>query len=150
MSTVGIIAEYDPFHYGHLYQLQKARELTGADQVVIVLGGDFLQRGMPAMADKGTRARMAVDAGADLVLSLPCIYSVNSAREYARGAVGILAGIYVPKVVAVVKRYNQFMDQMQGLSDKVGSVVNDGTIGLLESMKSVMEKLQDLLGRFGF
>ena len=65
-------------------------------------------------------------------------------------AVGILAGIYVPKVVAVIKRYNQFMDQMQGLSDKVGSVVNDGTIGLLESMKSVMEKLQDLLGRFGF
>ena len=92
MSTVGIIAEYDPFHYGHLYQLQKARELTGADQVVVVLGGDFLQRGMPALADRGARARMAVDAGADLVLSMPCIYSVNSAREYACGAVGILAG----------------------------------------------------------
>ncbi len=92
MSTAGIIAEYDPFHYGHLYQLQKAREMTGAEEVLVVLGSDFLQRGTPSMVDKRTRARMAVDAGADLVLSLPFIYSSNSAREYARGAVGILAG----------------------------------------------------------
>ena len=90
--TTGIVAEYDPFHKGHLYQLQKARELTGADNIVIVLGGDFLQRGTPSMTDKRRRARMALEAGADLVLSLPYIYSVNSAREYACGAVNILEG----------------------------------------------------------
>ena len=90
--TVGIVAEYDPFHRGHLYQMRQAREKTGAEYVVVVLGGDFLQRGMPSLVDKRARARMAVDAGADLVLALPYIYSVNSAREYALGAVRILAG----------------------------------------------------------
>lgn len=92
MSTVGIVAEYDPFHCGHLYQMRKARELSGADSTVVILGGDFLQRGSPCMVDKRVRAQMAVDAGADLVLALPYVFSVNSAREYAEGAVRILAG----------------------------------------------------------
>ena len=65
-------------------------------------------------------------------------------------AVAILAGIYIPKIVAVINRYNRFMDQMQGLSEKVGSVMNDETIDLLDSVKSVMEKLQSILGKFGF
>ncbi len=93
MSTVGIVAEYDPFHLGHLYQMQQAKKRTGADTVVVVLGGDFLQRGMPSMTHKRVRARMAADNGADLVLALPYVFSVNSAREYAEGAVRILSGI---------------------------------------------------------
>lgn len=92
MKVTGIIAEYDPFHSGHLYQMTQARERTGADALVVVLGGDFLQRGTPSLTAKRARARMAVEAGADLVLALPYLYSVNSAREYARGAVRILAG----------------------------------------------------------
>ena len=65
-------------------------------------------------------------------------------------AVVVVAAIYVPKIVAVIRRYNQFMDQMEGLNDKVSSFVNEGTIGLLDSVKSIMEKMQSLLGRFGF
>ena len=65
-------------------------------------------------------------------------------------AVVVIAAIYVPKIVAVINRYNRFMDQMEGLNDKVSSFVNEGTIGLLDSVKSIMEKVQSLLGRFGF
>ncbi|MDD7408327.1 MAG: nucleotidyltransferase family protein [Anaerovoracaceae bacterium] len=90
MNITGITAEYDPFHYGHLYQMKKAAELTGADGLIVVLGGDFLQRGTPCMIPKSLRARMAVDSGADLVLSMPYIYSVNSSSEYTRGAVSVL------------------------------------------------------------
>lgn len=93
MKITGITAEYDPFHRGHLYQLKRAGEMTGADGTVVVLGGDFLQRGTPCTVPKALRARMAADSGADLVLQLPYIYSVNSSSEYTRGAVSILDGI---------------------------------------------------------
>ena len=65
-------------------------------------------------------------------------------------AVVVTGIIYVPKIVAVIRRYNAFMDQMEGLNDKVSSFVNEGTIGLLDSVRSIMEKVQSLLGRFGF
>ena len=70
--VTGIIAEYNPFHNGHAYQIQKARELTGCDFVVVVMSGDFVQRGAPALFDKYTRTKMALLGGADLVLELPC------------------------------------------------------------------------------
>ncbi|MGI6205666.1 MAG: nucleotidyltransferase family protein [Anaerovoracaceae bacterium] len=93
MKVTGITAEYDPFHRGHLYQLRRAGELTGADGLVVVLGGDFLQRGTPCAVPKALRAKAAAEAGADLVIQLPYIYSVNSSSEYTRGAVSILEGI---------------------------------------------------------
>ena len=93
MKTVGITAEYDPFHNGHLYQLRRAKELSGADCAVVILGGDFLQRGMPGLYGKWTRAEMALAAGADLVIQLPYFYSCNSGQEYAGGAVSILHGL---------------------------------------------------------
>ncbi len=64
MKVTGIIAEYNPFHKGHAYHIQKAKELTGADYIIVVMkSGDFTQRGMPALLDKYTRARMALPAG---------------------------------------------------------------------------------------
>lgn len=68
MKTVGIIAEYNPFHNGHFYQLHELRSRTGADFVVAAMSGDFVQRGEPAIYDKYTRTRMALSAGVDLVL----------------------------------------------------------------------------------
>ena len=62
----------------------------------------------------------------------------------------IIGAIYIPKIVAVIRRYNQFMDQMEGLNDKVSSFVNEGTVNLLDSVKSILEKMQKLLGGFGF
>lgn len=90
MKTVGLITEYNPFHNGHLYHLNKAKELTGADYVVVVMSGNFLQRGVPALMDKYTRSRMALQNGADLVLELPAYYATGSAEYFANGAVAIL------------------------------------------------------------
>ena len=93
MKVTGIIAEYDPFHNGHSYHIKKAREITGADAIVVVMSGHFTQRGMPAFFRRDARVRMAVDGGADLVIELPYIYACNSSHEFARGAAGILNGI---------------------------------------------------------
>lgn len=90
MKTVGIIAEYNPFHNGHLYQLKKAKELSGADYAVIVLSGDFTQRGTPAFIDKYARTEMALLSGADLVLELPVRFATGSAEAFAQGAVSLL------------------------------------------------------------
>lgn len=90
MKTVGIIAEYNPFHNGHAYHIQKAKELTGADFCVVVMSGDFVQRGMPALMDKHLRASCALAGGADLVLELPVCYAVSSAEYFANGAVALL------------------------------------------------------------
>jgi len=65
-------------------------------------------------------------------------------------AVVVVGAIYIPKIVSVINRYNRFMDQMEGLNEKVSSVVNDGTVDLLDSVKEVMEKIQGLFGKFGF
>lgn len=90
MRVTGIIAEYNPFHNGHAYHLKKARESTGADCIVAVLSGPFTQRGEPAIADKWTRARMALSCGADLILELPFAFAAHSAEWFARSGVAIL------------------------------------------------------------
>ena len=90
MKVTGIIAEYDPFHNGHRYQLKSAVEMSGADAVLVVMSGSFTQRGTPAFYDKMTRARAALMNGADLVIELPHIYACNAGSEFARGGVGIL------------------------------------------------------------
>lgn len=90
MKTVGIIAEYNPFHNGHKYQIQKAKELTGADTVIVIMSGSFTQQGNIGIVDKFKRADMAIKCGADLVIELPTVFAVSSAEMFARGAVSIL------------------------------------------------------------
>ncbi len=93
MTTAGIVAEYNPFHNGHRYHIEKTKEETGADTIVAVMSGNFLQRGIPALADKWERAQAACLCGADLVLELPFLYAVNDASVFAKGAIGILEGL---------------------------------------------------------
>ena len=88
--AVGIVAEYNPFHLGHQIHIQKARELSGADAVVVALSSNFVQRGEPAMLDKWTRAAAALACGADLVLELPVVFSSHNAGAFAGAAVDIL------------------------------------------------------------
>lgn len=95
MKITGIIAEYNPFHNGHLYHLHKARQDTAADYLVVVMSGDFTQRGAPALADKFVRTRMALACGADLVLELPVVYASGSAPYFAHGAVSLLDNLQV-------------------------------------------------------
>lgn len=87
MYIAGIIAEYNPFHNGHLYHLQKTQELTSADLIIVVMSGSFVQRGEPAVINKWARTKMALEAGADLVIELPTVYSCSSAYGFAHGSV---------------------------------------------------------------
>jgi len=90
MKTVGIIAEYNPFHNGHKYQIAKAKEITGADTVIVIMSGSFTQQGNIATVDKFKRAEMAIKSGADLVIELPTIFATSSAEMFAFGSVNIL------------------------------------------------------------
>ncbi len=90
MKVTGIIAEYNPFHNGHKHHIEKARELTGADYIIVVMSGDYVQRGEPAITDKYVRTKMALECGADLVLELPLPYATGSAEYFAAGAVSLL------------------------------------------------------------
>lgn len=90
MKTAGIIVEYNPFHNGHQYHIERTRQVTGADFIIAVMSGDFVQRGEPALTDKHARARMALMGGADLVLELPVIFATGSAGDFASGAVSLL------------------------------------------------------------
>lgn len=90
MQATGIIAEYNPFHNGHLYHIQETKRLT-QQPVIVVMSGSFMQRGEPAVLSKWQRAYCAVQGGADLVLELPCVFTLRSAEFFAKGAVQLLA-----------------------------------------------------------
>lgn len=79
MKVTGLITEYNPFHSGHQYHMDEARRLTGADAILVVMSGDFVQRGLPAITDKYSRTRMALTAGADAVIELPLAAATGSA-----------------------------------------------------------------------
>lgn len=89
MKVAGIITEYNPFHNGHAYLVEKARE-NGATHVVAVMSGNFVQRGEPAIFDRAVRAEAALMNGVDLVLQLPAVYAVSTAQKFALAGVEIL------------------------------------------------------------
>jgi len=90
MKTLGIIVEYNPFHFGHARHLANAKKICKCDRVVAVMSGNFVQRGEPAICDKWRRTKMALEAGVDLVIELPLYYATGSAGYFAKGAVGLL------------------------------------------------------------
>lgn len=88
--AIGIIAEFNPFHNGHKYLINEAKHLNNNEPVVCVMSGAFVQRGEPAVTDKWTRAKMALENGADLIFELPAAFSLNTAQKFAYGAVATL------------------------------------------------------------
>lgn len=90
MSTVGIIAEFNPLHNGHAYLIEQAKKITGADTCVVVMSGNFVQRGTPAVCDKYLRTRMALETGADAVFELPTAFATASAELFAEAGVKLL------------------------------------------------------------
>ncbi len=100
MKTAGIIAEYNPFHNGHQFHIEETRRRTGADYVIAVISGDFVQRGAPALLSKYDRAGMALQHGADLVFALPVTTALSSAEGFAAGGVSLLAGLGVVGVLS--------------------------------------------------
>ena len=87
MKACGIVAEYNPLHTGHVYQMNKARQISQADCIIVVMSGNFVQRGEPAVIDKYARTSAALKAGADIVVELPVYYALSSAENFAKGAV---------------------------------------------------------------
>lgn len=105
MNITGIVVEYNPFHKGHLYHLQKTKKLTNCDAIIAVMSGNFTQRGVPAIVDKWNRAKMALMNGVDLVLELPSIYSISSAEFFSYGAVSLLNSLGVVNNICFGSEY---------------------------------------------
>lgn len=131
MKICGIIAEYNPFHNGHLYQIEETRRMLGSDTAVVCcMSGDFVQRGEAAVMDKTRRAKAAAMSGADLVLSLPLRWSLSSAQGFADGAVHIL-GMAGAKHIS----FGAEDDDVEALSEIAGLIaeksVIDGTLATM-------------------
>lgn len=94
-KVLGIIAEYNPFHNGHLYQIEEAKKQTGADYVIAIMSGNFTQRGNTSLVNKWVKANMALQNAVDIVIELPTIYSISSAENFAEGAIKILDSLKV-------------------------------------------------------
>lgn len=89
-KILGIVAEYNPFHNGHLYHLKKSKELTGCDYTIAIISGNFTQRGSTSVIDKWEKTKMALSNGIDLVIELPTLYSISSGENFADGSIKIL------------------------------------------------------------
>ena len=90
MSTIGIICEYNPFHNGHIYHLQKVKEMFPESLIVLVMSGNFTQRGIPSIIDKWNKTEIALKYGIDLVIELPFVFATQGADIFANGAISIL------------------------------------------------------------
>lgn len=136
MKICGIICEYNPFHNGHLYQLREAKRLSGADAIVCVMSGNFVQRGEAAILDKYTRAKHAIMAGADVVIELPTPFATANAELFAKGATALLSAI--PAVdtlcfgaentdkLAFISAARYLIEEPKEVSDKIKTAVASG------------------------
>lgn len=118
MQACGIVAEYNPFHRGHQYQLKQARQQSAADCLIVVMSGNFVQRGEPAIVDKWQRAQLALQFGADLVIELPFASACQPADLFAQGALQILSMLQCTTLAFgtedVTFDYQKFGQQMLG------------------------------------
>ncbi len=94
-KVLGIIAEYNPFHNGHLYHLAESKKAINANYTVAIMSGNFVQRGDTSLINKWSKAEMALKNGIDLVIELPLIYSISSAENFARGSIKLLNSLNI-------------------------------------------------------
>ena len=129
--VLGIIAEYNPFHNGHLYHLLKSKEKAKADTVVAVIGGNFTQRGETSVVDKWTKAEMALKNGVDLVIELPTLYAISSVENFSDGAIKILNSL---KIVDTIS----FGSEIEDISklNVVANIVHDETKEFKDALNS--------------
>lgn len=99
-NVLGIIAEYNPFHNGHIYHLEKSKKDTGSDYSIAVISGNFTQRGSTSLVNKWEKTKMAIANGVDLVIELPTLYSVSSAENFADGAIKLLDNLKIVDFVS--------------------------------------------------
>ncbi|MCT4594883.1 MAG: nucleotidyltransferase [Anaeromicrobium sp.] len=135
MNVVGIVAEYNPFHNGHKYHLIESLKNTKATHSIVVMSGNFLQRGEPAILDKWTRAQMAIDEGVDLVIELPFAYACNSAEYFAFGAVSLLNNMNIVDYVS-------FGSELGNIDDltKISKVLNEEPSEYTDDLKKFLKE----------
>lgn len=120
MKVLGIICEYNPFHNGHRYLIEKAKADTGCDAVIAVMSGNFSQRGLPTITDKDTRARIAVENGVDLVFELPAAFAVQSAQHFAQKGVDTLISCGIVDILAFGSECGDITALKSALNDSEG------------------------------
>ena len=135
MKIIGIVSEYNPFHKGHLYQIEKSKSLLNATGVVAVMSGNFVQRGYPAIYDKWLRAEMAVKNGVNLVLELPTYYATSSAEQFAKGAVSLLNQTDVVTHLSFGSEY----DDLETL-DQIAELLIHPSSALTEALNAALDK----------
>lgn len=133
MSIVGFIAEYNPFHHGHKYHLRESKKQTGSKFSIAIMSGSFLQRGEPALIDKWTRAKMAVDNGVDLVIELPFIFSSQSAELFAYGGVKLMDSLNIVDYITFGSESGN-LDPLQTISSILHKEAEDYTHKLKEGL----------------
>lgn len=131
---LGIVAEYNPFHNGHQYQIQQAKRRSGADCVVAIMSGNFVQRGDAAICNKWARAEMALKNGVDLVLELPVYYAVQSAEFFAKGAIESLNALGVDIV-----SFGAECDDVSRL-EETAKFIQDNTLSFQLDLKKELDK----------
>lgn len=153
MKIIGIIAEYNPFHNGHAYQIAQIRKKTNADYVVVAMSGDFVQRGTPAIIDKYARTKMALSCGADLILELPTLWATSSAESFAMAGItlfekmgcvdGICFGAETDDLPLLTGIASLLLEEPQTYRDALSSYLKSGASFPAARAKAVCDYLAD-------
>ena len=134
MKIVGLITEYNPFHNGHLYHIKEAKRITKADAAIVVMSGDYVQRGVPAIMPKRLRAEMALKCGASAVFELPVCYATGSAEYFALGAVSLLESLGAVDCICFGSECND-LDALSNVADILGREPRDYRTLLKNNLK---------------
>lgn len=153
MKIVGLITEYNPFHNGHLYHIEKAKEITGADSVIVVMSGNYVQRGAPAIMPKHLRAEVALEAGVDILMELPVCYAVGSAEYFAAGAIDLFERLGCVDSICfgsecgdyglLARAAHILADEPEGYRQSLKEALKSGMSFPLARQKALKEYLQD-------
>lgn len=135
MKILGLVTEYNPFHNGHLYHLNKSIEITGATHTVAVMSGNFLQRGEPALVHKWQRAKMAIEGGVDLVVELPTAYACATAELFAFGSISLLHNLNVVDCISFGSEEGEI-----SILDTIAEILSQSPSTLESFIKNYLKK----------
>lgn len=146
MKSCGIVAEYNPFHNGHQYQIDQIRQQLQPDIVIAVMSGNFLQRGEPAIVDKWTRTQMALAGGVDLVVELPAIFALQPADYFARGAIQTLGALGIDSLCFGVEKgtASDFLTGAQWMVENERAIA-DGIKGSTDSHLPYAQQMEKII-----
>lgn len=147
MIITGIVAEYNPLHEGHKYHINESIKATHSDYIVVALSGNFCQRGTPAFLDKMTRAKMALLAGADLVVEIPTLYSTSQAEDYAKGSVATLnaLGCVDNLCFGMESKYTEELAICASTIRNLKGELKDSIVNSYKSGKSYAQALSEII-----